>query len=64
MKDYLKRQAELVGVTFVAGATSYVVDHGLDLSQAGLRGAVAAGVVAVYGVLVKRLGDRERPTVK
>lgn len=64
MRDYLKRQAELVGAGFVAGVGSYVVQNGLDLSAAGLRGLVVAGLLAAYGVVVKKLGEKDRPTVK
>lgn len=62
MRDYLKRLGELAGAGFLAGAGSYVAANGLDLSQAGLRGLVAAGILAAYGVIVKQVGDRERPT--
>lgn len=64
MKDYLVRQAELVVAGGLAGGASYVAQHGLDLSAAGLRALLVAVGMAAYGVLVKRLGDRERPTVK
>ena len=64
MKDYLKRQGELASAGFLAGAGSYVAQNGLDLSAAGLRGLLVAGALAAYGLLVKRLGDKERPTVK
>lgn len=65
MKQYLKRLAELAGAGFVAGASSYVVQNGLELSSAGLRGLLVAAALAAYGVVVKRLGeDVDRPTVK
>lgn len=64
MKDYLKRLGELAGAGFVAGAGSYVTEHGFELSQAGLRGVLVAGALAAYGVIMKSVGDRERPTVK
>lgn len=64
MKDYLKRQGELASAGFLAGAGSYVAQNGLDLSAAGLRGLLVAGALAAYGLLVKQLGDKERPTVK
>lgn len=64
MIDYLKRLAELAAAGFIAGATEEIVTDGLDLSAAGLKGLGVAGLLAAYGVLVKRLGDRERPTVK
>lgn len=63
MKDYVKRLAELAGAGFVAGAGEHVVRHGFELSQAGLKGLVVAGLLAAYGVVVKRLGDKDRPTV-
>lgn len=64
MKDYVKRLAELAGAGFVAGAGEHVVRHGFELSQAGVKGLVVAGLLAAYGLVVKRLGDKDRPTVK
>lgn len=64
MKDYLKRLAELVTAGFAAGAGSYVAEHGVELSQAGLRGVLVAGALAAYGLIMKPVGDQERPTVK
>lgn len=60
--DYLKRLSELAGAGFLAGAGEYVVRNGFELSQAGLRGLAVAGGLAAYGVVVKKLGDRQRPT--
>lgn len=65
MKDYLRRLAELAGAGFIAGASSYAVQNGLELSSAGLRGLLVAAGMAAYGVVVKKLGDDyDRPTVK
>jgi len=64
MKDYVKRLVELAGAGFVAGAGEHVVRHGFELSQAGLKGLVVAGLLAAYGVVVKKLGEKDRPTVK
>lgn len=64
MLDYVKRLAELAGSGFVAGAASYVAEHGVELSQASLRGLAVAGVLAAYGLVVRRLGEDNRPTVK
>lgn len=64
MKEYVKRLAELAGAGFVAGAGEHVVRHGFELSQAGVKGLVVAGLLAAYGLVVKRLGDKDRPTVK
>jgi hypothetical protein len=64
MKEYAKRLGELAVAGGLAGAASYVAEHGFELSQAGLRGLLVAAGMAAYGVLVKSLGDRSRPTVK
>lgn len=65
MRDYLKRLAELAVAGFVAGAGEEIVTDGFDLSAAGLKGLVVAGLLAAYGVVVKKLGDdRQRPTIK
>lgn len=61
MKQYAKRLAELVGVTFLGAAVPVLVTGGLD--KAALSGAAAAGLAAVYGLLAKRVGDKERPTI-
>lgn len=61
--DYLKRLAELALAGALAGGGTYVAEHGFELSGAGLRGLAVAAGMAAYGVIVKRLGDRSRPTV-
>jgi hypothetical protein len=63
MKDYLKRMVELASAGFLAGASSYVAQNGFELSSAGVRGLLVAAGLAAYGVVVKRLGDKDRPTV-
>lgn len=63
MKDYLKRMVELASAGFLAGASSYVAQNGFELSSAGVRGLLVAACLAAYGVVVKRLGDKDRPTV-
>lgn len=63
MKSYLYRLGELTLVVFFGGAGEYVVAHGFEPTRAGIQGVVVAGLVAVYGVAVKRLGDKDRPTV-
>ena len=64
MKDYVKRLAELAGAGFLAGAAAHVAEHGLDYSAAGVKGLLVAGGLAAYGLLAKRYGDRNRPTVR
>lgn len=64
MKDYIKRLVELAAVGFVAGAAEYVGTHGFELSAAGLQGLAVAAGLAAYGVIVKHLGEADRPTVK
>ena len=59
---YLKRLAELVIVAFLGAAVPVFTEQGL--SKAGLAGAAGAGGMAVYGLLVKGLGDKDRPTIQ
>lgn len=61
MKDYLVRLGELALVAFVGAAVPVLVQG--DFSKAALSGALSAGVAAVYGVLAKGSGDKDRPTV-
>lgn len=58
---YAKRLAELALVAFLGAAVPVLVDKGLD--KAALAGALSAGLAAVYGVLAKPVGDKQRPTV-
>lgn len=64
MRDYLKRLVELAVAGAVAGAGSYVAQNGLDLSGMGLRALLVAAGMAAYGAVVKRLGEKDRPTVR
>lgn len=65
MRAYLSRLAELAATGFLAGAASYVSEHGLDFTEAGLRGLLVAGALSVYGLLVKQFGaDKDRPTIR
>lgn len=58
------RLGELAIAGGLAGGASYVAQNGFEFTQAGLRGLLVAAGMAAYGVIVKRLGDRGRPTVK
>lgn len=62
MRQYLVRLAELVGVTFVGAALPVLLEGGLD--KAAISGAISAGLAAVYGLLAKSRGDKDRPTIK
>ena len=64
MRSYLKRLAEQAAAGALAGAGSYALQNGVDLSGMGLRALLVAAGMAAYGVVVKELGERERPTVK
>lgn len=64
MKAYLKRLVELAVAGGLAGGASYVAQNGFEPSGMGLRSLLVAAAMAGYGVVVKNLGDRERPTVK
>lgn len=57
---YLKRLLELMLAAFIAGAAPVIQEQGL--SRASVTGAVTAGAVALYGLLVKGLGDKDRPS--
>lgn len=59
-KRYLKSVAELAAAGFAAGAGEHVVEHGLDFSAAALQGLAVAGLLAAYGVVVKKVGDDSR----
>jgi hypothetical protein len=63
MKVYLKRYAEFIGVTYLSGVTTYVAQNGLDISRAGLVALAGAGLGAVYGLLAKHVGDKDKPTI-
>lgn len=58
------RLSELAVAGGLAGGASYVAQNGFEFTQAGLRALLVAAGMAAYGVLVKRLGDRQRPTAK
>ncbi|HKZ21201.1 MAG TPA: hypothetical protein VJQ57_13965 [Acidimicrobiia bacterium] len=58
--QYLKRLVELALVAFLAAAVPVFTEQGA--SKAGVSAAVAAGLAAVYGLLVKGLGDKDRPS--
>lgn len=58
--QYLKRLVELAVVAFLAAAVPVFTEQGA--SKAGVSAAVAAGLAAVYGLLVKGLGDKDRPS--
>jgi hypothetical protein len=60
---YLKRLAELALAGGIAGAGSFVATNGLDLSGAGLRGLAVAAGMAAYGLVVRKVGEKDRPTV-
>lgn len=60
---YLKRLAELAALAFGAGVVDEVARNGFDLSAAGLKGLALAGLATVYGLLVKGLGDKDRPSI-
>lgn len=64
MKAYLKRLAEQAAAAGLAGAGSYALQYGVDLSGMGLRALLVAAGMAAYGVVVKKLGEDNRPTVK
>lgn len=61
MSVFLKRLGERVLIAFLGGALAVITENGFELDKAAIGAAVAAGVHAVYGVLVKGIGDSDRP---
>lgn len=62
MTGYLKRLVEQVLVA-AGGAFGAALAVDGNLTTAALAAAVAAGLRAGYGVVVKRFGEPERPEV-
>lgn len=60
--SYLKRLAELAVAGFITGAGQYVATSGVHLDSASLRGLGVAALMTAYGLVVKKLGDDQRPT--
>lgn len=58
---FVKRLAEECAYTF-AGTFAAVAATG-DLGTAGLVAAAVAGGRAVFGLIAKRVGDRDKPTL-
>lgn len=63
MKDYVKRLVELAVAGGLVGAGQYAATEGFHLDGMSLRGLAVAAGMAAYGVIVKRLGEKDRPTV-
>lgn len=60
MSAYLKRLVEQVLTVFVAAALPVLMADGIG--KAALVGAVAAGLRALYGLVVKPVGDAAQPS--
>lgn len=63
MKLYLRRTAEIMIMAFFSAAGPALMESP-RWDRAAFAGAVGAGIAAVYGLLAKRYGDRERPTLQ
>lgn len=62
MLVYLRRTVEVMAVAFLGGAVpTWLQNPSLD--RVVLHGAVAAGVAAVYALVMKRVGEADRPTI-
>lgn len=60
---FVKRLVEEAAYAFVGGFAVALQASG-DLSSAALTGAALAGVRAVVGVVVKNVGEKDKPSVK
>lgn len=61
MSRFLQRLAERLVVAFAGGFTGVLVASNGELNKALLGAALAAGVHAAYGALVKGVGESDRP---
>lgn len=60
---FVKRLAEETFYAFVGGAAVALQASG-DLGTAALTGAALAGARAALGVIVRHVGEADRPSVK
>ena len=58
---YVRRLGALAVTAGIAGAGTYVAQHGFDLDEASVRGLYTAVSAAVVGVVLKPLGDKDSP---
>ena len=63
VKQFAKRTAEAAVAGGVIASGSYVTQNGFELSEASVIGLLSAAGWAVYGVLVRKLGELNRPTI-
>lgn len=59
---YVLRVAEQAAAAFVVAFGGFALAGNGSLSSALIPGAVAAGLRALYGVVVKAVGDSESPS--
>lgn len=62
-KQYAKRLVELVVVVGGGAFVATLVQSGGHLDRASVVAAWGAGVAAVYGALVKPVGNVDKPSV-
>lgn len=61
--NFLKRLAEQGVVAFVVGFGGVALAGAGSLTAAALSGALAAGLRAVYAVVVRNVGEADQPHV-
>ena len=59
---YVRRLLEFTVFGFLAGAVPVWLQNP-SLDRVALHGAIGAGLVSLYGLLTKRIGDVDRPGV-
>lgn len=62
MKQFVKRTAEAAIAGGVIASGSYVTQNGFEPSEASVIGLLSAAGWAVYGIVVRNLGEVNRPT--
>lgn len=63
MPRFTKRFFEEAVVTAASAFCADLVASGFDFSHAGIAAAIGAAARALYGVVVKPVGDTKKPSV-
>lgn len=61
LSPYVRRLVERTGVAFVTGFCGSFVASGGSWSRAGVVAGVTGGLTAVYGLVIKPVGDSDQP---
>lgn len=62
-RQYLRRWVEQIIVVAAGGFLAAFQATSYDFTKAGLGAALGAALMAVYGFIVKPVGDKDKPNV-